>query len=222
MRKWTFGFLLTLIGLAALQATGGCSTMKEMGKAMGDYVSSAAEGIPEAPNELDAPRETTGLVLVSASLRGADLLHEYDYHLDAASLLRRANPEDVVQIRPFDDDLVVFQGLAPEAYTLAKLSGSTFKGKDAEYAKVPLPPDARYTFTVVAGEARYIGHLLYHKATRTGVEWVAEWDESATREAEAWEALAEEYADSAWAPVIQRHLESARSRSEAALASPGS
>ena len=105
---------------------------------------------------------------------------------------------------------------------LARLSGSTLKGKDTEYAKVPLPPGARSTVSVVAGEARYLGHLLYRKATRTGVEWVAEWDESATREAEAWEALVEEYADSAWSPVIQRNLEGARRRSEAALASPGS
>jgi len=190
---------VALVPAALLFAGAGCGAMK----AVGNYAMSPTETVPGAPKTLDASPEETGILLVHAELRGKNIIQKYSYELMAASVIGLEDPGTIIRVRPFSDNLVVFQGLEPGQYTLVRLSGSRNTGNGWEHAQVPLAPEPSLSVTVEAGEITYLGKLTCW----TGKDQRTEWDNGPDSEKAAWRALSDKYGDSPWGSRIAAHLD---------------
>lgn len=185
----------------------GCSQMKEFAQDVYD----STEEYPPAPRNLDAPPESTGLLLVYAEILEKGLLWDHDVDLDAVSIIRVDEPEHPIVVSDFSYRLVVFHGLVPGMYLINSLIGSKEEKNDAGdtetiYIEKNISdlPDA--AVKIEAGAAVYLGKLTYMNDSYLGQKWILSVDRAAEHALHAWEVLLDSYQESPWTPLIEEEI----------------
>jgi hypothetical protein len=175
---------------------------------VGDPADELGADYPKPPRTLDGDPATSAVLLVDIDLKGA-------FGQSRVSGVALVMDGTLVRAAPLKGDLVAFHALRSGTYSLRFLRVDVFMGGDLEPREtlvLPAPPTADFQVTVDQG-VHYLGVVIV-KGRRKLTGWnTPEYQVvyDASKEAKAWSAFKDKYADGPWATLADQRILALRS-----------